>query len=102
MRPRSSIAANQPFCGTPRAEASRESLERIIGARDVVCREVNRDSFGQMMGECFVGRTNVGVEQIRAGHAFGWPSYLRQNAQLAVAYTAAEAEAKAPRRGLWQ
>ena len=51
------------------------------------------------MGECFVGRVNIGLEQIRSGNAIAWPSYLRQNAQKAPAYTAAEAEAEARREG---
>ncbi len=93
----------KPFCGTPQAETSRTSLERIIGnATQVRCTEVTRDSFGQMMGECFVGRVNIGLEQIRSGNAVAWPSYLRQNAQKAPAYTAAEAEAEAARRGVWR
>ena len=55
-----------------------------------------------MMGECFAGRVNIGVEQVRSGNAVGWPSYLRQDAQRSVAFNAAEAEAKAARRGVWQ
>ncbi len=99
---RAATVPMKEFCGTPQAEVSRQSLERIAGTGDVVCREVNRDSFGQMMGECFAGRVNIGVEQIRSGNAVGWPSYLRQDAQRSVAFNAAEAEAKAARRGVWQ
>jgi endonuclease YncB( thermonuclease family) len=99
---RAATVPMQPFCGGPKADQSLESLARIIGNREIVCREVNRDSFRQMMGQCFIGRTNVGVEQIRSGFAVGWPSYLRQNAELALPYTAAEAEARSARRGFWQ
>ena len=99
---RAATVPMRPFCGTPHAETSRQSLERIAGTGDIVCREVNRDSFGQMMGECFAGRVNIGVEQIRSGNAVGWPTYLRQDTQRSVAFNAAEAEAKAARRGVWQ
>ncbi|MSP20022.1 MAG: thermonuclease family protein [Alphaproteobacteria bacterium] len=64
----------KPFCGTAQAETSRTSLERIIGTVEVRCTEVTRDSFGQMMGECFAGRTNIGLEQIRSGNAVAWPT----------------------------
>ncbi len=92
----------KPFCGTAQAETSRTSLERIIGTVEVRCTEVTRDSFGQMMGECFAGRTNIGLEQIRSGNAVAWPTYLKQNAQKAPQYNAAEAEAQSARRGVWR
>jgi len=92
----------KPFCGKLPAETSRMHLEAQASRGEVICREVTRDSFGQMVGECFVGKVNLGLEQIRAGHAVGWPSYLRQNATLSPPYAAAEAEARAARRGVWQ
>jgi endonuclease YncB( thermonuclease family) len=85
-------ARGQPYrCG----DVARDQLIKLIGGRPVDCRERDRDPYGRLVGQCRVGGVDLGAAMVRAGWAVDFKSFSRG------AYTAAEAGAKAARRGLW-
>lgn len=83
-------------------EAAKQSLARLVHGRQVEARCPKRDRFGREVCSVFLGTRDVGLEQVRAGYAWWYREYAREQApDDRVAYEAAEAEARQARRGLW-
>lgn len=73
-------------CGT----AARDELRRLIGKDVVVCRSVERDKHGRVLGYCSAGGRDLNAGMVAAGMAMAYGGYLRE-----------QGEAKARRKGLW-
>jgi endonuclease YncB( thermonuclease family) len=73
--------------------ASAEALARLVSGRDLVCRVNGRDRFGRALGACSAGTANVNASLVDGG----WARASEAGGGLA----AAEAAARAARRGLW-
>lgn len=58
-----------------------------------------RDSFGRLLAQVYVGGRNIGLEAVRAGVSRIHRSYP---CPALSEFEAAEAEAKAARRGIWR
>lgn len=78
-------------CGRAAANA----LSTWIGRRNVACVEVERDRYGRAVSRCSVAGTDVAGWLAREGHALDYRQYS------GGAYAAAEASARAEKRGLW-
>lgn len=88
----------------PYSQISRKNLASMADGRQVTVTSSKTDRFGRMVG---IVRTeqhpDVGLEQIKAGLAWHFKRYEReQTAENRATYAAAEVIAKAARLGLWR
>ena len=86
------------------SQISRKNLVEMVDGQQVTVASSKTDRFGRMVG---IVRTeqhrDVGLEQIKAGLAWHFKRYENeQTRDNRAAYAAAEAIAKAARRGLWR
>ena len=87
----------QPF-GT----ASKQSLSNLIFNRAVIIHWQKRDSYGRIVGKVMLDDVDMNLEQIKAGMAWFYRQYQKQQPiQDQADYAAAEQEAKANKLGLW-
>lgn len=75
-------------------EAS-NALRKLIGRQSVRCENRGSDSYGRVLGICFVGATDINAEMVRAGFAWAFVKYSRT-------YVAEEADARGRGAGIWQ
>ncbi len=75
-------------------EAS-SALQKLIGRQSVRCESRGSDSYGRMLGICFVGTTDVNAEMVRLGFAWAFVKYSRT-------YVAQEEDARTRGVGIWQ
>jgi endonuclease YncB( thermonuclease family) len=81
---------NGRACG----ENARDALIEIVGGRDVVC-ESRGKSHDRIVGQCFVGETDLMREMIRQGWAFDEPDFSNGK------YSTDEVYARDHKRGMW-
>lgn len=79
-------------CGT----RARSELRRIIATHPVQCRTVSVDRYGRKIAVCHVGGRDLAEEMVRAGYATIIDRRGSDNP-----YGAAQAEARADKRGIW-
>jgi endonuclease YncB( thermonuclease family) len=79
-------------CGT----RARSELRRIIGTHPVQCRTLSTDRFGRNIAVCHAAGRDLAEEMVRAGFA---TTFDRRGAHNP--YDAAQAEARADKRGVW-
>lgn len=77
---------------------SRKALSDKILARNVTVRVVNIDFYKRAVGKVMLGSRYINLEMVAEGNAWYYPDYAAREYDLA----AAEKEARAFRRGLWQ
>ena len=83
-------------------EVSKQSLARLVHGRYVEAHCPKRDRFGREVCSVFLGTRDVGLEQVRGGYAWWYREYAReQTPDDRAIYEAAETDARAARRGLW-
>jgi len=84
--------AGRPYaCG----EEARQAMARILGGGVAACAQLDTDQYGRRVVRCHnEAGTDIGGELVRQGWAIAFRRY-------STAYVAAEAEARAARRGLW-
>lgn len=75
---------------------ARSELRRIIGTHPVECRILSTDRYGRYIAVCHVAGRDLAEEMVRAGFATIIDRRGSQNP-----YRAAQAEARADKRGLW-
>jgi endonuclease YncB( thermonuclease family) len=81
---------------------SREHLAELSFQRDAVVEFTKRDRYGRIVGKVVVDGQDVGLAQIRAGLAWHYRQYAREQVPAdRDLYTAAEVLARLARRGLW-
>ncbi len=92
-----------PEKGQAFGNASKESLSRLVFNQRVEARCHKRDRYGREVCAVFVGMSDVGLEQLRAGLAWWYREYAHeQSTQERLVYRDEEERAKAARRGLWK
>lgn len=69
-------------------------LASLIGGASVVCDQKDVDDYGRIVATCLAGNIDLGGAMIDAGLAVALPHFTDR-------YVAAEARARAARRGLW-
>ena len=71
-------------------------LKEWVFAKDVRVEYEKRDQYGRILGIVFNGTNDVNLAMVRNGNAWHYSHFDRT-----PEYAAAEAEARAARRGLW-
>ena len=84
------VASRDYRCG----HAAAMALSDRIGQQTVSCEEREVDRYGRIVAVCFAGSLELNRWLVQRGLAVAYRRYSRD-------YVAAEAEAKAARRGLW-
>jgi endonuclease YncB( thermonuclease family) len=92
-----------PEKGQAFGEAAKESLARLVHGKRVDAHCPKRDRYGREVCSIFLGTRDVGLEQVRTGHAWWYRDYAReQTPDDRANYEAAESDARQARRGLWR
>jgi endonuclease YncB( thermonuclease family) len=95
-------AIDAPEKGQAFGNQSRENLARLVFDKAVEAHCHKKDRYGREVCKIMLGSTDVNLEQIRAGMAWWYREYANeQSAEDRASYAAAEEEARAFRRGLW-
>jgi endonuclease YncB( thermonuclease family) len=82
---------------------SRQHLASIVFRKNVAVEWTKTDRYGRIIGKVVVRELDAGLEQIRAGYAWHYKRYAREQViRDRVAYDAAEQDARAHYRGLWE
>jgi endonuclease YncB( thermonuclease family) len=82
--------------------AAKENLARLAFEQQADVRCSKRDRYGREVCNVYVGARDVGLEQVRSGHAWWFREYARGQApEDRKVYETAESEARGARRGLW-
>lgn len=86
-----------PERGQPWGRRAREALARLAARRTARLVVVDRDSYGRVVADLYVGELFVNEALVRSGDAWAYPRYLRSPLILE-----AEDEARRAGRGLWR
>ena len=82
---------------------SKKNLSEMIFGKDVMVVYQKTDQYGRLVGRITVEGKDVNLEQLKAGMAWHYKEYQREQApEDRDLYAKAENEAHAARRGLWQ
>jgi endonuclease YncB( thermonuclease family) len=82
--------------------AAKENLARLAFEKQAEVRCNKHDRYGREVCNVYVGARDVGLEQVRSGHAWWYREYAReQSPEDRKVYETAESEARGARRGLW-
>ena len=75
---------------------SKEGLSEKIGEKEVVVKWKDKDRYGRMLGEIYLGDRHINLEMVQDGLAWHYKQYSKSK-ELAVA----EDEARNAKKGLW-
>jgi endonuclease YncB( thermonuclease family) len=75
--------------------AATRHLEDQIRGAEVRCENHGHDSYGRMLGVCYVGELELNADMVREGFAWAFVKY-------SVRYVDAEREARTLKAGIWQ
>ena len=82
----------------PCGEASRQALEGLVLGKEVTCIDRGK-SYDRIVGECAVGKVQLGPWMLSHGWAVAYESFLRKADK--PAYIGAQSGAKRANEGLW-
>jgi endonuclease YncB( thermonuclease family) len=92
-----------PEKGQAFGDRAKGSLSRLVFDRQVAAHCHKRDRYGREVCKVMRGATDANLEQLRAGMAWWYREYAKeQTVQESMEYAAAEEAAKASRTGLWK
>lgn len=92
-----------PESAQPFGRRAKESLSDMVFGKRVEVFGNKIDDYGRTVGKIMVGEVDICLEQIRAGMAWHFKKYQReQSATDRAAYAEAEEKARAGRIGLWR
>jgi endonuclease YncB( thermonuclease family)/methylphosphotriester-DNA--protein-cysteine methyltransferase len=84
-------------------QAAKENLSNMIFGKEVKVVWSKMDKYGRTVGKILLDGRDINLEQVRAGFAWHYKAYEReQPPEDRQTYAAAETEARAAKRGLWQ
>jgi endonuclease YncB( thermonuclease family) len=90
--------AGKPWaCGA----AATATLRAIVGNNPVTCRHRGKTSYARVVAMCEAGGVNLSLAMVALGMAVVDQRYLAEWPELAAAFRAAEAQARAEHRGIW-
>lgn len=97
------LGIDAPEPGQPFAEEARAFVRDLAVGREGYLRFRARNAAGEMVSRVYVGGHDIALELLRAGLAWRLPSatYKPRAEGLADDLTAAEAEGRAAKRGIW-
>ena len=81
---------------------SKKNLSTLVFGRDVTVVYDQTDRYGRLVGKILLDGKDINLEQIKAGLAWHYKEYEREQApEDRELYAHAEDEARSARRGLW-
>lgn len=81
---------------------SKQSLSALVFNRQVVVEYSKKDKYGRTVGKVLVDGVDANLEQVKAGMAWHYKQYQREQSEAdRVAYAQAEERARVGQRGLW-
>jgi endonuclease YncB( thermonuclease family) len=84
-------------------QVSKQNLSDLVFDRNVIVVWDKRDRYGRIVGKPMVGGRDVGLEQVRAGFAWHYKQYQREQSPAdRKLYDEAEKSARVRHIGLWQ
>jgi endonuclease YncB( thermonuclease family) len=87
----------------PFGNRSKQSLSDLVFDRQVQVEYNKKDRYGRTLGKIIVDGVDANLAQIKAGMAWHYKQYQReQSVEDRAAYAQAEEEARASKRGLWK
>lgn len=87
----------QPF-----GSKSKESLSALLFNKQVEVEFNKRDKYGRTVGRIIVDGADANLEQVKAGMAWHYKAYEREQSEAdRTTYAHAEEQARAAKRGLW-
>lgn len=82
---------------------SKQSLSALVFNREVSVEYRKKDRYGRVVGKIVVNGVDANLEQVKAGMAWHYKQYQKeQSADDRAAYASVEEQARVGRRGLWQ
>lgn len=91
-----------PEKGQPFGNRSRENLAERVFKRDVIVEWHKKDRYGRLVGVVLVDGHDVNLEQVRAGFAWWYREYAKeQKPEDRALYELAEKAAREGKLGLW-
>lgn len=82
--------------------AARSYLSKMIDGRHVRCDIIDRDQYHRLVGQCFIGQTDIGLTMVKAGLAEAMLRYLPGTHSISeVEYGQAENQARENGFGMW-
>jgi endonuclease YncB( thermonuclease family) len=91
-----------PERGQAYGKKSKEHLSESVAGRFVVVEYEKKDRYGRVVGKVLVGNKDACLEQIRAGLAWHYKKYQKEQTESdRLLYSEAENEARDAKRGLW-
>jgi len=83
-------------------QRSKQHLSDLVFNKQVVVEYYKRDRYGRTLGKLLVDGADVNLEQVKAGMAWHYKRYEKeQPPDERVSYAEAEERARAGRKGLW-
>ena len=87
----------------PWGNRSKQSLSDLVSEQQVQVEYSKKDRYGRTVGKVIVDGVDTNLAQIKAGMAWHYKQYQReQSVADRAAYARAEEEARASKRGLWK
>ncbi len=87
-----------PSSCVPCGEDARQALEKLILGKEVICTDRGK-SYDRIVGECTVGKIQVGPWMLSHGWAVAYESFLKKADK--PAYIGAQSGAKRANEGIW-
>lgn len=92
-----------PEKAQPFGQRSKENLSKWVFGRQVVVESTKVDKYQRSVGKVIVDGVDANLEQVKAGYAWHYRKYAReQSTSDRASYAAAEDSARAKGRGLWR
>jgi len=86
----------------PCGVAARSYLGKMIDGQHVRCDIIDQDQYRRLVGQCFLGETDIGLAMVRAGLAEAMLRYLPATHSISeVEYGQAENRARDKGFGMW-
>lgn len=96
-------AIDAPEKAQPFGNRSKEHLSKWVYNRSVLVEWNKRDRYGRIVGQVFIDGRDAGLEQVRAGMAWWYRDYSKeQTPEGLVLYEKTEQAAKEGKLGLWR
>ena len=91
-------AIDAPEKGQAYGQRARKFLDDLVYGRNVRVQYNSKDRYGRVVGDIYLGEELINLKLVEAGLAWHYVMFAKDNKIMA----AAEAEARAAKRGLWQ
>lgn len=97
------VGIDAPEKHQPFGNVSRMNLGKLVHRRTVTIETNKRDKYKRELGKLVLDGKDINLEQVRAGYAWHYKKYMRdQSAVDRENYARSEEEARTSRLGLWR